>query len=170
MAASVDISQVDGSALSSRFEELATRSFSNAADSTLDDWFSFPEMREQITAERGLCLAAYVSGQLVGFVYAQQESPINAREGLEKWVIVLAAVDPAWAAQGVGTSLLSELESLVAIRGGCKLFVYTNAEDDRVIRFYQRCGYSDAGWVRDYQYGTANSAVFLLKHLRVPNR
>ena len=93
----------------------------------------------------------------------------TAREGLEKWVIVLAAVDPAWAAQGVGTRLLDELEFLVAARGGRKLFVYTNAGDDRVIRFYQRCGYSDAGWVRDYQHGTANSAVFLLKHLALPN-
>ncbi len=45
------------------------------------------------------------------------------------------------------------------------MFTFTNKEDERVINFYRKNGYEDAGWVKDYQYGKNNSAVFLLKYL-----
>ncbi len=45
------------------------------------------------------------------------------------------------------------------------MFIFTNKDDDQVVNFYKKCGYKDAGWIKDYQYGKGNSAVFLLKHL-----
>ena len=45
------------------------------------------------------------------------------------------------------------------------MFVFTNKEDKKVINFYKKNGYKDAGWVKDYQYGKNNSAIFLLKYI-----
>ena len=45
------------------------------------------------------------------------------------------------------------------------MFTYTNKTDEKVINFYRKNGYEDAGWIKDYQYGKDNSAAFLLKSL-----
>ena len=57
------------------------------------------------------------------------------------------------------------VEKEIKLLGCKKLFVFTNKEDERVINFYKKNGFSDAGWIKDYQYGQNNSAVFLLKYL-----
>jgi ribosomal protein S18 acetylase RimI-like enzyme len=99
-------------------------------------------------------------------IYAQQENPINGKEGTEKWVIVILAVDPNTKGQGIGSELLHAIEAESAKSGATKLFVYTNKGDEDVVGFYKRNGFGDAGWVRDYQHGKDNDAVFLLKHLK----
>lgn len=145
---------------------VAQKAFSSTPDASLDEWFSFSEMVEAIGQNRGICVKALSDdGKIIGMVYAQQESPANGKEGLEKWVIVITAVDPAFTGTGVGSSLLSEIEQQAIRKGAKKMFVYTNKGDSDVIEFYRRNGYEDAGWVRDYQYGKDNSAVFLLKYL-----
>lgn len=99
--------------------------------------------------------------------FAQQESPVNGQESKEKWVIVIAAVTPEYTRQGVGSALLKALEEYVARTGANKLFVFTNNDDEQVISFYHHNNYEDAGWIKDYQYGRGNSAVWLLKYLIV---
>lgn len=147
-------------------EILSGKAFQSSADPDVAEWFSFKEMKTATETQRGICVKA-VSGEgnLLGFVYSQQESPINGKEGLEKWVIIIMAVDPNMTGQGVGTLLLKEIEKQAIDKGALKMFVYTNKGDDKVVSFYQKNGYSDAGWVKDYQYGSNNSAVFLLKYL-----
>jgi len=98
-------------------------------------------------------------------IYAQQENPINGKEGLDKWVIVIAAVKAGVTGSGIGSGLLKTMEEHAREQKASKMFVYTNKDDDKVIHFYQKNGYEDAGWIRDYQYGRGNSAVFLLKYL-----
>jgi ribosomal protein S18 acetylase RimI-like enzyme len=145
---------------------VAEASFSATPDSSLDEWFSFVEMEKAIKSERGACIKAIDdAGQVVGMIYAQQENPINGKEGLDKWVIVIAAVNPGQTGGGVGTGLLKAMEDHAKQRGVSKMFVYTNKDDEKVVHFYQKNGYEDAGWIRDYQYGQGNSAVFLLKYL-----
>jgi ribosomal protein S18 acetylase RimI-like enzyme len=135
-------------------------------DSSLEEWFSFDEMVKMIESGRGLAVKCESDeGEVVGMTYAQQESPINGKEGLEKWVIVIAAVKPDVTGGGVGSALLKELERQVKARGAVKMFTYTNKDDEKVVNFYRKNGYEDAGWIRDYQYGRDNSAVFLLKYL-----
>jgi len=147
-------------------EYVAEQAFSVTPDSSLSEWLSFSEMKKNITDHRGLCLkASNENGKTVGMIYAQQENPINGKEGLDKWVIVIAAVAPDETGKKIGELLLKELEKQVKARDASKLFVYTNKDDERVIHFYQKNGYEDAGWIRDYQYGKGNSAVFLLKYL-----
>jgi ribosomal protein S18 acetylase RimI-like enzyme len=123
-------------------------------------------MQKVIEERRGICIKATDDlGQIVGMVYAQQENPINGKEGLEKWVIVIAAVKPDQTGSGVGTGLLKAIEEHAKNRGATKMFVYTNKDDEEVVHFYQKNNYEDAGWIKNYQYGKDNSAVFLLKYL-----
>ena len=145
---------------------VADKAFQSTPDSSIDTWFSFVEMEDLIKRERGICLKAVTeSGGIIGMIVAHQESPINGKESEEKWVISLEAVLPENSGQGVGSALLTELEAKVRSKGATKLFTYTNKDDEKVINFYKNNGFEDAGWIRDYQYGQGNSAVFLLKYL-----
>lgn len=147
-------------------ENVAQKAFSSTPDSSLDEWFSFEEMSKMIKEERGVCVIAISDDNTVlGMTYAQQESPINSKEGLEKWVIVIAAVDPNVSGKGIGSELLKEIENHARNKSAVKMFVFTNKGDENVINFYKKNGYKDAGWIQDYQYGKDNSAVFLLKYL-----
>lgn len=145
---------------------VAESSFSTTPDSSLDEWFSFDQMQNYISQGRGMCLKAVSdTNEILGMIYAQQENPINGKEGIDKWVIVIAAVKAPATGSGIGSGLLKTLEAEVKKLGASKMFVYTNKDDETVINFYQKNGYEDAGWIRDYQYGQGNSAVFLLKYL-----
>ena len=146
--------------------KVAEASFAKTPDASLKEWFSFEEMKKQIELGRGICIKAVSeSGDIIGLTYAQQENPINGPEGEEKWVIVLAGVDPSASGKGVGSALLGGIEKAAKNGNATKMFVFTNKDDLDVISFYKKNGYEDAGWVRDYQYGKDNSAVFLLKYL-----
>lgn len=141
-------------------------SFSETPDDSLEEWFSFSYMREMINQKRGFGIKAETGeGETAGIIYAQQENPINGREGEEKWVILIAAIVPEHTGKGIGSLLLTELEKLAQKQNVKKMFTFTNKDDDQVINFYKKNGYEDAGWVKDYQYGENNSAVFLLKYL-----
>lgn len=147
-------------------KSVAKKAFSSTADSSLEQWFSFDVMQEILKKGLGICIkASDDNGNIIGMTFAQQESPINGHESKEKWVIVIAAVSPENSGQGIGSALLNSLEEEIRKTGATKLFVYTNKDDDKVINFYRKNGYEDAGWIKDYQYGKGNSAVFLLKHL-----
>ncbi|MFC1730948.1 GNAT family N-acetyltransferase [candidate division KSB1 bacterium] len=149
-----------------KVRRIAEKAFSDTSDSSLDQWLSFAEMEKTIKNKRGLCIKATSDADnIIGILYAQQENPINNEEGIEKWVIVIVAVDPEFTGKGVGSKLLSEIEKEAAERNAKKMFVYTNKNDIEVIDFYRKNGYEDAGWIKDYQYGKNNSAVFLLKYL-----
>ena len=148
-------------------QAVATKAFGDTPDSSLDQWFSFTEMIKAIREDRGLCLKAITDdGKIVGMLYAQAENPINGNEGKEKWVIVIAAVNPEEEGKGIGSALLREIEKQALERHVVKMFVYTNKDDEGVISFYKKNNYEDAGYIRDYQYGKNNSAVFLLKYLQ----
>src|SRR3989344_8238144 len=147
-------------------ETVAKKSFSVTPDATLAEWFNFDYMVKMIKEDRGLCLKAVAdNNDIAGMIFALQESPINGKEGVEKWVIIIAGVDPKYTNQGIGTLLFQKLEELVKVRGVKKMFTYTNKDDIKVINFYRKNGYEDAGWIKDYQYGKDNSAAFLLKSL-----
>lgn len=144
---------------------IAQKAFGDTPDASLEEWFSFPEMQKAIEEGKGVCLKAVQDEKIIGMVYAQTENPINGKEGLEKWVIVIAAVDPEMEGKGIGSALLKEIENIAKTRGILKMFVYTNKDDDQVINFYKKNNYKDAGYIKDYQYGKNNSAAFLLKYL-----
>lgn len=140
--------------------------FADGSDSSLSDWLSFKEIEKQISIGKGICLKAIdESGKILGITYAEQERPVNGREGLEKWVVILAAVLKSESGKGIGSQLLSSLEESISSLGGVKIFIFTNEGDEQVINFYKKNGYRDVGRIENYQYGKGNSAVFLLKYL-----
>lgn len=147
-------------------QRVAQQAFSEGGDADLSLWFSFQEMIEASAAGRGVCLLAKSDdGELLGMAYAQQESPINGNEALQKWVVIIVAVLPSAAGQGIGSALLAGLEAEARNHNAQKMFTYTNQGDEQVINFYRKNGYVDAGFIKDYQYGRDNTAVFLLKYL-----
>ena len=62
------------------------------------------------------------------------------------------AVDPNVQGQGLGRTLLEEIESLARQKGFAKLLVetYEHADFDKARRFYERNGFERAGKVEDY--------------------
>lgn len=147
-------------------ESVAKDAFSETSDASLVEWLSFEEMESLINKGRGICLKAVDdTGKILGVTYAEQERPSNGNEGVEKWVIILAAVLRVEFGKKIGSQLLLEMEKVVRNKGGVKMFVFTNEGDGRVINFYKKNGYKDAGRIEDYQYGKGNSAIFLLKYL-----
>jgi ribosomal protein S18 acetylase RimI-like enzyme len=146
---------------------ITNKAFFRTPDADLSNWFSFSEMKKMVDQNTGLCLKAIdENNKIIGMICAQQESLINGKEGKEKWVIVITAVDPNESGKGTGSKLLEKLEEILKKREIKKLFVYTNKEDEKVINFYKQNNYEDAGWIKDYQYGQRNSAIFLLKYLQ----
>lgn len=147
-------------------KKTAESSFSSTPDSSLNEWFSFSVMKEKVEQAQGICIKAVDDNDnMIGIIYAQQENPINGVEGTEKWVIIIAAVISEFTGKGIGTELLHAIEQQVHNSDGKKMFVFTNKDDEKVINFYKKNGYEYAGWIKDYQYGKDNSAVFLLKYL-----
>lgn len=68
-------------------ENVTQKAFSSTPDSSLKEWFSFEEMAKMIKEEKGACVIAISDeNSVLGMTYAQQESSINGKEGLEKWV------------------------------------------------------------------------------------
>ena len=145
-------------------ERVVEEGFSNTPDSKLSDWFSFSEMSSSIEKETGVCLKYVEGGEIIGMVHAQEENPINGREGREKWVIICIAVTPENKGKGVGSKLLLVIEAEARKHGASKLFVHTNKNDERVIRFYLKNGYRTAGTINNYYYD--GSAIFFLKNLK----
>ena len=144
-------------------EQVVKKAFEETPDSDTSDWFSFDEMKKSILDGRGVCLKVVADGEMLGVVHAQQENPINGREGVEKWVVTSMAVVPEMTGKGLGSKLMIELEKTLKNKGVKKVFVHTNLGDDRVINFYKKNGYKDAGQIKDYYYD--GSAVFLIKYL-----
>ncbi len=106
-------------------KKVVESSFSETQDSLLEEWFSFLEMEKMIREDRGLCLKAVSDdGDMVGIIYAQQESPINGKEGIEKWVIVVVGVDQKHSGKGLGSFLLKELEERVKGGGVKNVYLY----------------------------------------------
>ena len=148
-----------------RIEAVIKRAFAKTSDSLLEEWLSFSYMAKMIREKRGLCIKAIENNKIIGVIYAEQENPSNGKEGEEKWVVIVEAVDPDYFGQGIGSLLLKEMETKAKDRGVKKMFVFTNKGDSGVVSYYLRNGYKKAGWIQDYQYGENNSAVFLLKYL-----
>jgi ribosomal protein S18 acetylase RimI-like enzyme len=122
-------------------------------------------MVKNLQMGRSACFFAVENNKISALVYAQTESPINGKEGTEKWILNLLAVLPECQGRGIGKKLVTKVEEIAKKKGAKKIFVTTNELDRPVQLFYERLGYKFAGRVQDYQYGLNNSALFFLKQL-----
>ena len=147
-------------------EETIQNAFKNTSDAEISNWLSFSYMETMINQNRGMGIKGMdENNQVTGVIYAQQENPVNGKEGEEKWSIIVLAVLPEYVGRGIGSLLIKELENKLRHHNVKKLFTFTNEYDKDTIKFYEKNGYSVAGVIREYQYGDGNNACFLMKYL-----
>lgn len=101
-------------------------------------------------------------GQLVGVAYFAPEALSN-----NVWNLYFIAVLPDSKGTGIGKQLVSFTEQQASAAGGRLLIVETSSLDsfEPTRAFYARCGFEEAGRIRDY-YGDGEAKVIFLKDLR----
>jgi ribosomal protein S18 acetylase RimI-like enzyme len=92
------------------------------------------DIERKLRVRRDLFLVALDDQVLVGSVMA-------GYEGHRGWINYLA-VDPRWRRRGIGRSLVSEAERLLAASGCPKVNLQVRSENSDVIAFYRASGYS----------------------------
>jgi ribosomal protein S18 acetylase RimI-like enzyme len=104
---------------------------------------------------------AFEGKRLLGYACA---GPTPATEGT--FDLYWLAVDPAAQGQGVGRSIVRDVERQLRERGARMLLVETSSRPDysRTRAFYARCGYTEAARIRDF-YAPADDRIMLTTRL-----
>lgn len=107
---------------------------------------------------------AVEEGQVLGFVDVTWQ-PVQE----VIWVNHLV-VDRPWRQQGVGTALLERTLQVAVERGMMRALVTVNTKNDPAIRFFQKHGFTCAGY-NDAYLGQGDIAIYLARSLsRWPGR
>lgn len=93
------------------------------------------KLRQKLAHDPDLCLVAEVGGRLVGTVLGG----FDGRRGM----VYHLAVAAGWRGQGLGTALMTALETRLRAKGcgRCYLMVAPGPASDGVLAFYQRQGW-----------------------------
>lgn len=109
---------------------------------------------------------AFDGDRLVGYVCV---GPTPATEGT--FDLYWLAVDPAAQGEGVGRSLMTDVEDRLRARGARLILVETSSRPDyaRTRDFYARCGYVESARIRDF-YAPADDRIMLTTRLTTRER
>ena len=104
---------------------------------------------------------AFEGKRLLGYACA---GPTPATDGT--FDLYWLAVDPAAQGQGVGRSIVRDVERQLRERGARMLLVETSSRPDysNTRAFYARCGYTEAARIRDF-YAPADDRIMLTTRL-----
>jgi ribosomal protein S18 acetylase RimI-like enzyme len=104
---------------------------------------------------------AFEGKRLLGYACA---GPTPATDGT--FDLYWLAVDPAAQGQGVGRSIVRDVERQLRERGARMLLVETSSRPDysKTRAFYARCGYTEAARIRDF-YAPADDRIMLTTRL-----
>ena len=91
------------------------------------------DIRRKLAVQRDLFLVATLGSQIVGTAMA-------GYDGHRGWVYYVA-VSPERRRQGIGTSLMREVEDRLVRMGCSKLNLQVRASNQEVIAFYENLGY-----------------------------
>jgi len=107
-------------------------------------------------------VAADNSGGVIGFI-CFGPTPLTMGTYDLYWI----GVDPAYAGQGLGTSLLKRFESAVSNKGGRLIVIETSSSQKYTItrRFYLKNGYVVAEAIKDF-YQPGEDRVTFIKNLQ----
>ena len=102
-------------------------------------------------------------GELLGYA-AWGDAPLTQRTFDLYWIVVA----PAAQGQGIGRTLLEQVERAVGARGGGNLYIETSSRSaySRTRRFYRDAGYAQVARLRDY-YAPGDHKVMFCKAIRV---
>ena len=106
----------------------------------------------ELSKPSGVCLAAEIEGQLVGYLICSRYETV--------WHIMNVAVDPVRQRQGVATALLGELYSRVD-DGRARFTLEVRESNAVAIRLYERDGFRAAGMRRRYYQDNGEDAVIM---------
>jgi len=109
---------------------------------------------------------AFDGERLVGYACT---GPTPATEGT--FDLYWLAVDPAVQGQGIGKTLVHEVERELRDRGARMLLVETSSRPDysNTRAFYARCGYTEAARIKDF-YAPADDRIMLTTRLTTRER
>ena len=109
---------------------------------------------------------AFDGERLIGYACA---GPTPATEGT--FDVYWLAVDPAVQGQGIGKTLVHEVERGLRDRGARMLLVETSSRPDysNTRAFYARCGYTEAARIKDF-YAPADDRIMLTTRLTTRER
>jgi len=94
--------------------------------------------RKFFTDDRNILLAAYITGEPAGFLYAYKLERMNSAKPL----ILLYSIDvfKLFRKQGIGTALIEMLKEMAASAGCSEIFVLTNESNIAATKLYQKTG------------------------------
>jgi len=109
---------------------------------------------------------AFEDERLLGYACT---GPTPATEGT--FDLYWLAVDPAVQGQGIGKTLVHEVERGLRDRGARMLLVETSSRPDysNTRAFYARCGYTEAARIKDF-YAPADDRIMLTTRLTTRER
>lgn len=93
------------------------------------------EIEHKVAVDDGLFLVAEDDDRIVG-------TAMGGYDGHRGWIYSVA-VDPDHRGRGLGTELVSELESRLAAMGCVKVNLQVRTDNTEVIDFYHHLGYGD---------------------------
>jgi ribosomal-protein-alanine N-acetyltransferase len=106
----------------------------------------------ELSKPSGICLAALVDGQMVGYLVCSRYDSV--------WHLMNVAVDPSMQRRGIGSSLLDRLFEL-GDRPSEQYTLEVRTSNDAAIRLYGRFGFRAAGRRRAYYHDNREDALIM---------
>jgi [ribosomal protein S18]-alanine N-acetyltransferase len=106
----------------------------------------------ELSKPSGICLAALVDGQMVGYLVCSRYDSV--------WHLMNVAVDPSMQRRGIGSSLLDRLFEL-GDRPSEQYTLEVRTSNDAAIRLYGRFDFRAAGRRRAYYHDNREDALIM---------
>jgi [ribosomal protein S18]-alanine N-acetyltransferase len=106
----------------------------------------------ELSKPSGICLAALVDGQMVGYLVCSRYDSV--------WHLMNVAVDPSMQRRGIGSLLIDRLFEL-GDRPSEQYTLEVRTSNDAAIRLYERFGFRGAGRRRAYYHDNREDALIM---------
>jgi [ribosomal protein S18]-alanine N-acetyltransferase len=106
----------------------------------------------ELSKPSGICLAALVDGQMVGYLVCSRYDSV--------WHLMNVAVDPSMQRRGIGSLLIDRLFEL-GDRPSEQYTLEVRTSNDSAIRLYERFGFRAAGRRRAYYHDNREDALIM---------
>lgn len=100
------------------------------------------EIQKKLARDPDLFLVAELNEHIIGTVIGGYDG----RRGL----LYHLAVDGSFRGQGIGSLLLSEVESRLRLKGCLKCYLMVTPDNEEAMRFYERHGWHHMDYIRPY--------------------
>jgi len=113
-----------------------------------EEAFTKQQISYFLTDYNTIALAANVNNDVTGFIIAQLELDSDRLFGH----IITINVAAAYRRKGIGTRMLSEIETILKQKGIGEIQLEVREDNSGALKLYQKCGYQRIGKLENY-YG-----------------